>query len=290
MADIIKDTLMERMSQSELISKIGWNSIKALITSIIIIAGIIKGIELVNFYGLMALAQISLFTLLTMGIYYYYFWSGKSDKLGDCFCIKTNGPLTLKDFFYTERIDSESHFGIVATSWIMGCIIYCGSALAIYTALYCVDNSASEVTMSIMRLTIIFIVSTAIYLYTQRYALRESYFGTIFMCIVYGFALTLSTYLLGMIIGVAGLIFGTIITITVLIFQFSFTSVYTYMDLIQWAKGTHKRIIDEAEREKIRAEKEAEKAKEDALKAQEIQVDKVEEIKKVEESKSEGAQ
>jgi len=58
MADIIKDTLMERMSQSELISKIGWNSVKGLISSIIIITGIIKGIDLVNFYGLMALAQI----------------------------------------------------------------------------------------------------------------------------------------------------------------------------------------------------------------------------------------
>jgi len=75
-----------------------------------------------------------------------------------------------------------------------------------------------------------------------------------------------------MMVGIAGMVFGTIITITVLILQFSFTSVYTYMDLIQWAKGTHKRIVDETERAKLEALK------------------KEEEAKKSEESKPEGAQ
>jgi hypothetical protein len=220
----------------------------------------------------MALAQISLFTILTIGIYYYYFWSGKSDKLGDFFNVKKNGPLTFKDLFYTERIESEDNFAALATSWVVGGLVYCGLALVIYTVLYCVDNSASEATMSIMRLTIIFIASTLIYIYTQRYALRESYIGTIFVCILYGFGLTLSSYVLGMIVGIAGMVFGTIITITVLILQFSFTSVYTYMDLIQWAKGTHKRIVDETERAKLEALK------------------KEEEAKKSEESKLEGVQ
>lgn len=257
MTDIIKDTLMERMSQSDLISKIGWNSFKALISSIIIVTGVVKGIELFNYYGLLFLAQISIFTILTMGIYYYYFWLGKSEKLGK-FNLKEGEKLTFKDFFYTDKIDHDDNFATIATAWLTGGIIYCGIAIVLYTALYCVDNSESETTMSIMRLAVIFVVSTIIYVYTQRYALRENYFGTIFMCIIYGGALTLSTYLLGMIIGVAGLILGTLITIAILALQFSFTSVYTYMDLVEWAKGTHQRIVDEAEREALKKQKEEE--------------------------------
>lgn len=252
----LKEEVTTQMSQSEFLEKIGVSAAKAFLTTIIIVAGIIKLLDLIDFYGFIALGQILLFTSIVISYYYYYFWSGRGNREAE---FNEKGTvLTWKDFFYTTKISSDNNFTSLATSWTIGGLTYCGVALVIYSALFCIDNSDSEATMSLMRLCIIFTISTIVYIYTQRYALRKSVLGTVGVCILYGFGLTISTYLLGMVVGLAGMVFGTMITVTILVLQFSFTSMYTYMDLLEWSKATHLRIIRDAERlaEKLKKEKE----------------------------------
>lgn len=233
----LKQDIMNTMSQSDLLTTLGWNSVKAFITTLIIIGGFIKLLELFGFYGYISLGQIVLFTGIVMGIYYYYFWRGKSTDIR--FKNDEDYIFTWKDFFYTTKIDSEDHGIALAVSWVGGLLVYGAMLLVVYIVKFCIDNSGSGQAMSVLRVVVIWMIATTFYLYTQRNALKTNFWGTITTCTAYGFALSVSAYLLGMIIGISNMVLGVPITVAILVLQVVFTSVYTYMDLLEWAKKTH---------------------------------------------------
>lgn len=232
-----KQDIINTMSQSDLLTTLGRNSIKAFITTLIIIAGFIKLLELFGFYGYISLGQIALFTGIVMGIYYYYFWREKSTSM--TFKNDKDYIFTWKDFFYTTKVDSDNHFIALATSWVGGILVYGAMLLVIFVVKFCIDNSGSGQAMSILRVVVIWLVATTFYLYTQRNILKTHFWGTVVTCTAYGFALSVSAYLLGMIIGISNMVFGVPITVAILMLQVVFTSVYTYTDLLEWSKKTH---------------------------------------------------
>lgn len=258
----LQEDLTSHMNQSELYEKLGWNAVKGFITSIILIAAFVKLIDLVTKYGfLLSVGQIALFCSIVMGYYYYYYWSSSTHP--DNSMRKHNDKiiLTWKDFFYTDKIKSDDNSAALSVSFILGAGTYVGFAILIGLAKYCLDNSGSESTMSILRIAVIGLIATIVYIYTQRYSLNESFWKTVFTCTIYGFSLSLSTYLLGIIIGISNMVFGVPLTIAIITLQIVFTTVYTYMDLVKWAKETHIRIVTE-EQKKIFVERAKKAAKE----------------------------
>jgi hypothetical protein len=236
----LKQDVINNMSQSELLTKLCWNSFKAFVTTIVLIAAFVKMMELMGFYGYISLGQVILFTGLTMGIYYYYFWKmqdrNTTPHLSDV-------PLTWRDFFYTTKIDADNQIICLATSWVFGAIVYILIAVVAYAIKFCLDNSGTGEVMSLLRVVVIGLIATTFYIYTQRNALKTNFWGIIIICTAYGFALSLSAYLLGVIIGISNMVFGVPITIAILVLQFTFTSVYTYMDLLEWAQQTHIKVV-----------------------------------------------
>lgn len=239
----LKQNLLDDMSQSELLTKLGWNSIKAFITTIILIIAFVKMMELLGFYGYVSLGQISLLTGITMGVYYYYFWR---EQETNTISRLSNENLTWRDFFYTTKINSDDQFICLATSWVVGFTIYGAMALLAYTIKFCIDNSGTGDVMSVLRVVVIGLIATTFYIYTQRNALKSIFWGTIITCIAYGFALSISTYLLGLTIGISNMVFGVPITIAILTLQFTLTSLYTYTDLLEWTQKTHNKVIEVA--------------------------------------------
>jgi len=245
----LKEDLTSHMEQSELYEKIGWNAIKGFITSIILIAAFVKIIDLVTKYGfLLSVGQIALFCTIVMIYYYYYFWSSKTSPEKSMRKNNNINILTWKDFFYTDKIKSNDNFAALSTSFVLGVATYVGFAILIIVSKYCLDNSGSESTMSILRIIVIGLIATTVYIYTQRYSLNEKFWKTIFNCTIYGFAISLSTYLLGIIIGISNMVFGVPLTIAIITLQIVFTAVYTYMDLVEWSKDTHIRIVTEKQK------------------------------------------
>lgn len=261
--------MTDKMSQSEFLSKLGWNAVKAFITSIILVAAFLKMMDLINNYTLLVISQVILTSAFMIIIYYHYFWTGKGYK-GEFALVKKDAPpLILKDFFYTDRISSEENFMAIATSFICGLLTEVAVLVIIGTIKFSAEHSNSNETMSMLRVIVIGVIATAFYLYTQRNNLNKDFLGTIITCTIYGFGLSISAYLLGFIIGISNMVFGVPITIAILVLQFAFTSVYTYTDLIEWAKHTHKvEIADEERRLK--------KIEEDKQKAESIAGDKTE--------------
>jgi hypothetical protein len=58
------------------------------------------------------------------------------------------------------------------------------------------------------------------------------------------------------------MVLGIPITLAILVLQFTFTSFYTYTDLLEWAKHTHKVEIENEERRIKKIEEEKKKAEE----------------------------
>lgn len=244
------------MSQSDLIGTIGWNSIKGLITSIILVAAFLKFMDLLG-YGLIPLAHLTIFLIITFGIYYKYFWTASDIRntppipytYGNIYeYIST--PRTWTDFFYTTKLDFEYVMNLI-TSWVCAAGVYLGLLFMAYVGSYCLDNSSSPVVISITKILVISILATCGYVYGNRYEFRKNFWKTLLTCIELGVVLSISTYALGMAIGVCGLVFGWPITIAVVILELGFTSLYTYMDLVTWSKSTHTRLIKEEEEKKI---------------------------------------
>lgn len=242
MPELSEEFITKYMGKDELFSTIGWNAIRGFISSIILILAFIKLLELITYNN--ALFHIILFITISMGIYYYYFWSGKPDIN---FKKNKDKSLTLSDFFYTTEIEAFDNTIALIASWIGGLLIYGGFSLIYIAIKYCFDNSESEITMSIVRLILIGLIATAVYIYGKRFEFRRHFLGTLALCFVYGFALSISAYLLGMVIGFSNMFLGVPLTIAILVLQFSFTSVYTYMDLLEWSKLTHTILIKDEE-------------------------------------------
>ena len=263
--DLTQDYLTTKMSQSELIGKIGWGAVKAFITSIILIAAFIKALELIDNFTLLVTSQVILTIIFSLIIYYYYFWSGKGYK-GELAlsrdCNKTIVPLTLKDFFYTDKISSETNALALITSFVGGAVAEFGLLVLMFIVKYSVEHSNSDETMSLLRVVVIGVAATGLYIYTQRNVLDKNFWWTIVRCTVYGFTLSGLAWLLGIIIGVSNMVLGVPITIAILVLQFTFTSFYTYTDLLEWAKHTHKVEIETEERRLRKLEEEKKKAEE----------------------------
>lgn len=234
----LKQDITNTMSQSDLMRTLGWNSLKAFITTLIIIAGFIKLLELFGFYRYISVGQIALFTGIVMGIYYYYFWCGKG-SIDMRFKNDKDYTFTWKDFFYTTKIDSDDHIMALAVSWVGGILVYGSMLLVIFIVKFCIDNSGSGQAMSMLRVVVIWMIATTFYLYTQRNNLKTNFWGTVTTCTAYGFALSLSAYFLGMIIGVSNMVLGVPITVAIVVLQIVFTSIYTYTSLLEWATKTH---------------------------------------------------
>lgn len=241
----VREDIENKMDQSEFLSKLGWGSIKAFITTILIIAGFIKLFELYNFFGYLAVAQIAYIVVATMIFYYIYFWKEQPKSTDTLLRKKKEYVLTWKDFFYTDKISTDGNFVCLATSWFVGLVIHFITALVIYTIIFCFNNSGSGEVMSLLRVIFIGLGASTFYIYTQRFALKTKFWKIIGTCIVYGFSLSAASYLLGMIIGISNMVLGLPITIAILVFQFAFTAVYTYVDLLEWSKMTHIVKVDE---------------------------------------------
>lgn len=235
----VREDIENKMDQSEFLSKIGWGSIKAFITTILIIVGFIKLFELYNFFGYLAVAQIAYIITATMIIYYIYFWREQPQETLPMLRNKQKDTLTWRDFFYTNKISTENNILCLASSWVVGLVIHFISAIVIYTIIFCFNNSGSGETMSLLRVIFIGLGASTFYIYTQRFALKTKFWKVIGTCIIYGFSLSAASYLLGMIIGISNMVLGLPITIAILVLQLAFTSVYTYIDLLEWSKMTH---------------------------------------------------
>lgn len=247
------------MSQTDLLLKVAWNGFKAFVTAVILVLAFIKTLEMITKYSPLVNIQIVFVIIFSLSLYYYYFWTGHKD-LG--MIDKDDPKLVAKDFVYTDKMDTEKNTIALVCSFIGGAIIEAGILLAAYVIKYCIDNSGSEGTMSLLRIVVIGVIATTLYLYTQRKALEKNFLGTIAICTVYGFSLSLIAYLLGMIIGISNMVFGVPITVAILVLQFAFTSIYTYSDLLEWSKYTHKVEVQEKERAEKKAQEEAAKAAE----------------------------
>jgi hypothetical protein len=243
----LKQDITNKMDQSELLTILGRNSVKAFITTIILIVGFIKLIQLIGAYGYISLGHIILFTSIVMVLYYYSFWRTQKQPSTPHLANDREDILTWRDFFYTTKIDSENQFLCLAMSWVGGLIVYSIIALLIYIVKFCVDNSGSGQVMSILRVVVIGLIATTFYIYTQRNILKTNFWGTIITCTAYGFILSISAYILGMIIGISNMVLGVPITVAILTLQFTFTSIYTYTDLLEWAKKTHIVVIKSEE-------------------------------------------
>jgi hypothetical protein len=239
----LKEDIENKMDQNEFLSKIGWGSIKAFITTILIITGFIKLFELYNFFGYLAIAQVIYIVVATMVFYYIYFWREKPKSNDTMLRKKKEDILTWKDFFYTNNISTENNFVCLATSWVVGLGIYFITSLFVYIVIFCFNNSGSGEVMSLLRMIFIGIGASTFYIYTQRFSLKVNFWKVIGTCIVYGFSLSAASYLLGMIIGISNMVLGLPITIAILTLQLVFTSVYTYIDLLEWSKMTHIVIV-----------------------------------------------
>jgi hypothetical protein len=267
--DLTQEYLTTKMSQSELIGKIGWGAIKAFITSIILIVAFIKALDLVNNFTSLVISQIILTVIFSLIIYYYYFWSGKGSKgelaLGvhvDENCKKHIIPLTFKDFLYTDKMSSEANAIALITSFVGGVVAELGFLVLMFIVKFSVEHSNSDETMSLLRVVVIGVAATGLYIYTQRNVLDKNFWGTILRCTVYGFSISGLAWLLGIIIGVSNMVLGVPITLAILVLQFTFTSYYTYSDLLEWAKHTHKVEIENEERRLRKIEEEKKKAEE----------------------------
>lgn len=250
--------MTDKMSQSEFLSKLGWNAVKAFITAILLVAAFVKMMELITNYTPLVVSQVILTILFMIVVYYYYFWSGKGYN-GELAFLRNNdnkSPLTLKDFFYTDRIDSTEHVMALATSFVGGILIEIAVLIVVSIIKFSAEHSNSNETMSMLRVIVIGVIATAFYLYTQRNVLNKNFWGTILLCTLYGFGLSICAYFLGFIIGISNMVFGVPITIAILVLQFAFTSVYTYVDLLEWAKHTHKVEIANEERRLKKLEEE----------------------------------
>ena len=269
--DLTQDYLTTKMDQSELIAKIGWGAVKAFITSIILIVAFIKALDLVNYFTSLVISQVILTIVFSLIIYYYYFWSGKGSKGElalsvhvDENCKRHIIPLTLKDFLYTDKIDSEANIIALLSSFAGGAVAEFGFLILMFIVKFSVEHSNSDETMSLLRVVVIGVAATGLYIYTQRNVLDKNFWGIIIRCTVYGFSLSGLAWLLGIIIGVSNMVLGIPITIAVLVLQFTFTSFYTYTDLLEWAKHTHKVEIENEERRIKKMEEEKKKAEEAA--------------------------
>jgi len=263
--DLMQD-LTNKMSQSELITKLIYNAFLAFITSIILIIAFIKTLDLINNFTSLVISQVILTIIFSLIIYYYYFWSGKGDK-GQCAFKDSNMKiisLTIKDFFYTDKISSADHFIALLVSFVGGALVEFGFLILMFIVKYSVEHSNSDTTMSLLRVVVIGVAATALYIYTQRNVLDKNFWWTIIRCTVYGFTLSGLAWLLGIIIGVSNMVVGIPITIAILALQFTFTSVYTYMDLLEWAKHTHKKIEIENEKKRIKKIEEEKKKSEES--------------------------
>jgi hypothetical protein len=265
MADLTQDYLTTKMDQSELIAKIGWGAVKAFITSIILIVAFIKALDLINYFTSLVISQVVLTIIFSLIIYYYYFWSGKGSK-GELALSRDSDkniiPLTFKDFFYTDKINSESNIIALVTSFIGGAVAELGFLILMFIVKFSVEHSNSDETMSLLRVVVIGVAATGLYIYTQRNVLDTNFWGIILRCTVYGFSLSGLAWLLGIIIGVSNMVLGIPITIAILVLQFTFTSFYTYTDLLEWAKHTHKVEIENEERRLRKIEEEKKKTEE----------------------------
>jgi len=269
---ISKDLITKHMSQSDLIGKIIGNSILGLASAILLVLAYIKFMELIGAYGfVLPTFQIGLFVAISLCAYYHYFWK-VTYKKEDYSSFRTHKsieiPFTWQDFFYTDKI-VDNNFALII-SWIIGGLIYGGLVITYLICKYCADNSESDVTMSLVRIGIIGIVSTVFYIYTQRYELRKVFWGTLGWCVIYGFGLSISMYLLGMTIGFSNMLLGVPLTIAILVLQLGFTSIYTYTDLVEWSKATHTRLISDSESAKRESEKK--QKEEDAAKEYEKEI------------------
>jgi len=264
MDDLTQDYLTTKMSQSELIGKIGWGSVKAFITSIILIVAFIKALDLISNFTSLVISQVILTIIFSLIIYYYYFWSGKGSK-GELALSKSGDkiiPLTLKDFLYTDKMSSEANAIALITSFIGGTVAELGFLILMFIVKFSVEHSNSDETMSLLRVVVIGVAATGLYIYTQRNVLDKNFWGIILRCTVYGFSLSGLAWLLGIIVGVSNMVLGVPITLAILILQFTFTSFYTYTDLLEWAKHTHKVEIENEERRLRKIEEEKKKAEE----------------------------
>jgi len=246
--------LTNKMSQSELIGKIIYNAFLAFITSIILIVAFIKTLDLINNFTNLVISQVILTLIFSIIIYYGYFWSGKWSK-GELALSKNREnnnkliSLTLKDFFYTDKINNETNLIALITSFCGGAGAEFGFLVLMFIVKFSIEHSNSNETMNLLRVVVIGVAATALYIYTQRNVLNKDFWGTIIRCTIYGFTLSGLAWLLGIIIGVSNMVFGIPITIAILVLQFTFTSIYTYEDLIEWAKHTHKVEIELREKE-----------------------------------------
>jgi hypothetical protein len=245
------EDITNKMSQSELLTKLGWNAFKAFLTSIILVVAFIKTMDLINYFTPLVISQIIFAIIFSLIFYYYYFWSGKGNK-GELALSKDKDgkliPLTLKDFFYTNKIDGEANAIALITSFVGGAVAEFGLLIVMAIVKFCVEHSNSDETMSLLRIIVIGVVSTGLFIYTQRNILDKNFWGIILRCILYGFTLSILSYTLGIIIGVSNMVLGIPITMAILILQITFTSFYTYTDLLEWAKQTHKVIVKEEQK------------------------------------------
>ena len=233
--DLTKD-VSENMGQNELFSIIGGNAFKGLASSALLVAGFVKGLEFVNIAGIAGIVYLLVFFGIFFGIYYKYFFNNPE--------MTNKKQMVWRDFFYTDKIDSESNILSLITAWSITIGLEIALAIAAFVVKYLFDNSDSEITMSLVRIVIMGCIATAFFIYTQRNHLgKEEFWGSIKKCLMYGFGLSTSMYALGIIVGISIMVLGLPITLAIVILQFAFTSLYTYIDLMEWSKKTHKVVV-----------------------------------------------
>jgi len=228
----LQTEVSEKMEQTELLTIIGTNSITGLISAAILVFGFVKGLDLLHF-GTLPLAFIGVFIVLFLAIYYKYFLTNME--------FTHNTLLTWKDFLYNDVIDKFDNISALIVSAL--CAI--GAEVCIVIAYLIAEwlwvNSDSPIVLTGIRIGLLGLIASVFFAYAHRnYFGKEKFWETTKKCILYGFGLSIAFYSLGIIVGIAVMVFGLPITIAIVVLQFAFTSVYTYIDLVEWAKKTRK--------------------------------------------------
>lgn len=228
----LKDIISNTMDQDKLLSIIGMNSLTGLASAIILILGYLKGMELLNF-GSIPTALTALFIILFLSIYYKYFLTNME--------FTKNNKFGWKEFFYNDIVDKWDNCLalIVSAMGAAGCEFIIIISYSILNWVY--NNINSPVVYTGIKIGIIGLIASMVFMYMYRnHFTKEEFWNTVKTCIVYGFGLSISFYLLGHVIGISIMVFGLPITVAIVLLQITFTSVYTYIDLVEWSKKTRK--------------------------------------------------
>jgi len=158
---------------------------------------------------------------------------------------------SFEDFFYTEKFGVEENHTKLFVSWVFSC----GLSIATMVGTILI----SKAPMPVLKVVVLSMSASFFFMYTRRNLLLKadnSYNWTIIKgCFLQGWGFGCLTYGLGSSVAVSGDLIGWPLTVGIIVLEILFTSIYTYMDLIQWAKESKEQALSKQEYDALQLQK-----------------------------------